>query len=297
MSESEKARQTTLEANKECYSEGNLTDQSEKKSINTTPNSLSKIKELRIGNANKVIIGNLNINSIRNKCEQLKETVLKYIDIIIVTETKLGETFLGSLFLMNGFSKSYRLDRNKNGGGVMIFIRDTISSKILKKHIFPNDVESMFVELNFRKCKWLLCGTYHPPSQSDEYFFNNLDKALDTYGKYDKALLVGSFNTEISEQRIESFLYMHELCNLVKEKTFFKNMQNPSCIDLLLTVYAFQQITNICTGLSGCHKLILTVLKTTVPRSQPKKITDRDYKQFDPSKFKKAEKCSYERKY
>ena len=66
-------------------------------------------------------------------------------------------------------------------------------------------------------------------------------------------------------------------------------MQNPSCIDLLLTnnVYAFQQTTTICTGLSDCHKLVLTVLKTTVPRSQPKEITYRDYKQFDPSKFKK----------
>ena len=189
---------------------------------------------------------------------------------------------------MDRFSKPYRLDRNKNGGGIMIFIRDTISSKILEKHVFPNDVESIFVELNFRKRKWLLCGTYHPPSQSDEYFINNLDKALDTYSKYDKVLLVGDFNTEISKQRIESYLYMHKLCNLVKEKTFFENMQNPSCIDLLLinNVYAFQQTIAISTGLSDCHKLVLTVLKSTVPRSQPKEITYRDCKQFDSSKFK-----------
>ena len=67
LSESESIRQNTLDANKECYSERSLTDQSEKKSINTTPNSFSKIKEIRIENANKVIIGNLNINFIRNK--------------------------------------------------------------------------------------------------------------------------------------------------------------------------------------------------------------------------------------
>ena len=93
-----------------------MTDQSEKKSVNTTPNSLSKIKEIRIGNANKVIIDNLNINSIRNKFEQSRETVLKYIDILVVTETKLDETFLESLFLMDGFSNPYRLDSNKNVG-------------------------------------------------------------------------------------------------------------------------------------------------------------------------------------
>ena len=57
-------------------------------------------------------------------------------------------------------------------------------------------------------------------------------------------------------------------------------MQNPSCIDLLLTnnVYTFQQTTAICTGLSHCHKLVLMALKTAVLRSQPKEITYRDYK-------------------
>ena len=116
LSEDESVRQNSLDANKEWYSEKNLTDQSEKKSINTARNSLNKIKELRIENANKAIIGNLNINSIINKFEQLKGTVLKYIDILVVTETKLDKTFLESLFLIDGFSKSYRLDRHKNWG-------------------------------------------------------------------------------------------------------------------------------------------------------------------------------------
>ena len=90
---------------------------------------------------------------------------------------------------------------------------------------------------------------------------NNLDKVFDTYSKHDKVLLIGDFNIEVSEQRVESFLYMHEFCNLVKEKTYFKNMQNPSYIDLLLNnnVYAFQQTIAICTGLSDYHKLVLMV--------------------------------------
>ena len=187
---------------------------------------------------------------------------------------------------MDGFSTPYRLDKNKNGGGIMIFIRDTISSKILGKRIFPNAAESIFSELNFKKSKWLHCGTYHPPSQSGGYFFNNHNKVLDTYSKYDKVLLVGDFNTEIPEQHIKLFLYIHELCNLVKEKACFKNMQSPSCIDLLLTndIYAFTLF---------CHKFFLTILKTTIPRSQRKETTYRDYKQFDTSKFKKELKSAF----
>ena len=73
---------------------------------------------------------------------------------------------------------------------------------------------------------------YHTPSQNDEYNFHYLDKALDIYNSYEKFLLVGDFN---QEHYIKSFFYRHELSNLGKEKTSFKNMQNPSCIDLLLT--------------------------------------------------------------
>lgn len=29
----------------------------------------------------------------------------------------------------------------------MIFVRDTISGKVLEKHIFRNDIESIFVEM------------------------------------------------------------------------------------------------------------------------------------------------------
>ena len=119
------------------------------------------------------------------------------------------------------------------------------------------------------------------------FYFNYLDKAIDTYGNCEKVLLVGDFNTETAEHYMKSFLYEHELSNLVKEKTCFKNMQNPSCIDLLLTnnSCAFQQTTTVCSGLSDCHKLVLTVLKTSIPKGNPRQITYRDYKKFDSLKF------------
>ena len=150
---SEKSSTSHLNSEKLDNTEINLTYQSKSRSINNASlNSLSELSELRLRNVNRVLIGNLNINSIRNKFDQLKDTVLKYIDILILTETKLDETFLTSQFLMDGFSKPYRFDRNKHGGGVMIYIRDTIPSKILEKHSCPNNIECLFIELNFRKC-------------------------------------------------------------------------------------------------------------------------------------------------
>ena len=40
----------------------------------------------------------------RNKFYQLKDIVLKYIDILILTETQLGETVMISQFLVDDFS-------------------------------------------------------------------------------------------------------------------------------------------------------------------------------------------------
>ena len=114
----------------------------------------------------------------------------------------------------------------------MVYFWDTSPSKILEKNNCPNDTECLCIWLNLRKCKRLLCGTYHSSSQNDEYGFNYLDKALDTYSNYEKVLLVGDFNTDVTVHYIKSFLYEHELSNLIKEKTCFKNIQNPSCIDL-----------------------------------------------------------------
>ena len=124
--------------------------------------------------------------------------------------------------MVDGFSMPYRQDRNRNGDGIMIYIRDDIPSKLLTKHVFPDNIKGLFVELNFRKSRWLIMGAYHPPSQSDSYFFEHLDKALDVYSNYEKVLLTGDFNSEITEHCMDSFLYQHVMTSLVKEKTFLK---------------------------------------------------------------------------
>ena len=56
---------------------------------------------------------------------------------------------------------------NQRGGDILIYVRSDIPSKLLTKHNFPNDIEGLFTEKSFRKNKWLISGSYHPPSQND----------------------------------------------------------------------------------------------------------------------------------
>ena len=244
------------------------------------------LKDIRI---NRLIIGNFNINSIPNKFDQLKAVIPGYIDILVLVETKVDVSFPEAQFIIEGYSIPYRFDRNRNGGGVMIYVREDIPSKKLKKHTFPDDIEGLFIEINLMKCKWLLLGSYHPPSQPDQYYFDNLGRALDIYNKfYDKSLLVGDFNAEETEPCLNSFLSEYNLTNIVKDKTCFKSIENPSCIDLVLTnnSHSFQHTQAICSGSSDYHKMVVTVLKNTFRNSKPKEIFYRTYKNFDNEKFK-----------
>ena len=181
------------------------------------------------------------------------------------------------------------MDRNRNGGGILIYIREDIPSKKLNRHNFPSDIEGMFLEINLRKSKWLLFGSYHPPSQVDDYHLKFVGKALDIYNDfYNKFLLIRDFNIEDVEPCLSTFLYHYDAKNLVKEKTCFKNPSNPSCIDLYITnsSNSFQNTNVISTGLSDFHKMAVTVLKSTFAKAEPREITYRNYRNFDQEKFK-----------
>ena len=50
---------------------------------------------------NRLLIGNLNINSISNKFDQLKCFVQGKVDILVITVTELDSTFHTSRFIAN----------------------------------------------------------------------------------------------------------------------------------------------------------------------------------------------------
>ena len=81
---------------------------------------------LKISNPNNLIIGHLNINSIRYKYECLNDIIDKNVDILLISETKLNDSFPTGQFLMNGFHLPFRKDRTDKGGGLLFYIQEDI---------------------------------------------------------------------------------------------------------------------------------------------------------------------------
>ena len=173
---------------------------------------------------------------------------------------------------------------------MIIFVRNDIPSQE-KEYKFPSNVEGVLVEINLRKMKFLLIGIYHSTNAehgtSDDVFLHELGTCLDVHSSYDKFLIAGDFNMQEHNTKLSDFLDKHHSKNLVKEPTCFKNPDNPSCIDLFVTNFprSFLRTTTITTGLSDFHKMIVTVMRTTFPKSEPQVIRYRDRSKFNNSDF------------
>ena len=146
----------------------------------------------------------------------------------------------------------------------------------------------MFIEINLFKTKWLIGGFYNPKKQLIVSFINAISPSLEKYLEtYDNILLMGDFNSEVSEEKMREFCDVFNLKSLISQPTCFKSILNPSCIDLILTNKAkcFQNSAVIETGISDHHKLVVTVLKSAFKKKKPKHIVYRDYKKFSNDTF------------
>ena len=99
-------------------------------SENTTESSdkiIDGLKTLRLKYPRNPVIAQINISSIRNKFETLVSVVTSGIDILMISERKLNESFQLSQFMIDGFSLFYCLDRNVHGGGILGYFRYNIT--------------------------------------------------------------------------------------------------------------------------------------------------------------------------
>ena len=207
----------------------------------------------------------------------------------MISETKIDESFPKGQFLIKGFNEPFRLDRDRHGGGILLYIREDIPAKLLLVENMPT--ECFFVEINLRKKKWLLCCSYNPHRNGIKHHLEVLGRDLDLYSsRYENIIVLGDLNVEKTDPSLDEFCVRYNLRSLIKEPTCYKNPENPTCIDLILTnsPRSFQNSCVIETGLSDFHKMIVTVMKATFQKLPPRIINYRDYKNFNNDKFREC---------
>ena len=123
----------------------------------------------------------------------------------MISEATFDDFFLVSQFLLSGYPTPCRLDRSFNGDSVLVFVREDIPSS--KLHFCEGGFEAIFIEINLRKIKWLVCLSYNIHKNKTPNHLIFISKTLDLLmNKYEEILLIGAFNIEICDKpRDDSF--------------------------------------------------------------------------------------------
>ena len=61
------------------------------------------------------------------------------------------------MFKINGFS-TFRLDRDRSDGGLLIYVDESLPSKLVKQESI---YEGLFIEVMLEKQKWLISSSYN----------------------------------------------------------------------------------------------------------------------------------------
>ena len=92
-----------------------------------------------------------NKNSLINKFDCLIQQITGNVDILMVSETKLDNSFPVGQFLKDGYGPPIRLDCDIHGGCLTLFVTEDVPCKLLS--LENKHMEGFYVEINLRKAK------------------------------------------------------------------------------------------------------------------------------------------------
>ena len=106
-------------------------------------NGINHLKPIHKINLSKLVIAHLNITLVRNTFEALIQNVSGEIDLLMISQTKIDESIPKSQFLIKDFGDPFRTNQNIHVGGILLYVREDIFSKLLSTKPKPSECFSV----------------------------------------------------------------------------------------------------------------------------------------------------------
>ena len=98
----------------------------------------------------------------------------KKFDLVCFSETKLDDSIPNS-FYNNNFYYKIRLDRSRHGGGLIVFIKNSI---VCTKSILLEDIELIYYQLKIKSQKYNFVYCYKAPNIKEQEFLDKLEEFI-----------------------------------------------------------------------------------------------------------------------
>ncbi|CAB4001610.1 Transposon Ty3-G Gag-Pol poly [Paramuricea clavata] len=236
----------------------------------------------------------LNITSLTKHTDELRILITEMnFDILCINETRIDKTIKNSEIGLQGYDLTRR-DRNRRGGGVAIYIRNTIPY-VERSTIIPENVEAVCIEVRKPNAKPILISTWYRPPNSNSEILDSFEIFLQNIDTENKEIIItGDFNIDLmpsetensKAKRLKELLNTYQLSQLIKKPTRTTE-STKTLLDLIIckTDDPKPATTDVVElGISD-HNLVYTCRKVGICKQKPKIIETRQYHKLNNAKF------------
>lgn len=202
------------------------------------------------------------------------------LSLVCITETWFTPTHTNAMVKIPGY-KLIRHDRNKSGkrgGGIGVYIRESLTVKIICKSKPSEHIEYICLEIIVSNIPHFIVCVYNPPKFKDFEIFRTV---LDKYSLlYNNIIITGDFNVNALLRSpivvgFEQMLGTFGLNIINTHPTHFMSSSHaPSCLDLFITnnnekVCLIDQLD--IPGISRHDMIVLSFATEIEPHAKPEK--------------------------
>ena len=201
-------------------------------------------------------------------------------DLIAITETWLDDTIPNSEIMIPNYLPPERKDRNRHGGGIMIYQSSCLSA-IRRPDLEPPNYEIMCFEIQ-KPQKMLFCCGYRPQWVPSADFLESFKYIFDSIvdDQFKSIIITGDMNAKHSEwysadrtchngRLFKTFFESNNYTQLISEPTHYDTFhQTESCLDHIFTNTPNLFVEAHTTPkISNCdHSPIVGLLNINTPR-------------------------------
>ena len=244
-----------------------------------------------------LVLGHLNIRSLFNKLDELQVFLENRSRALVLglSETWLDSSLLDAELEVPGFSL-YRKDRNRRGGGVMVYVSNDVKA-VRRGDVEEVGIEALWIEVKTSKMRMLVCNVYRPPDAKAEWIDEVAGMIEHAVQEGKTVVVLGDFNCDMLRPnshacRLGMVMSEYGLEQLGNGPT--RVTENSSTqIDLLFSTSSevFQHVDSEDPGLSD-HSLIYGLLTCRVQGNKQKLRNVRCLGKCDIEKLVSSGRCS-----
>ena len=235
----------------------------------------------------------MNIRSLYYKHDEIKLLLAESnIDVLCLSETWLDSTIPDSQIHIPGYTLE-RKDRNREGGGVLMYIRHDISYDVRYDITsVSSHVENLWVEVKLSPTlPCLISCMYIPPSSRIEYLNGMLD-ILDKATAEDKNIIIPAdlnfdykFDETLCSNPVHQMENLYGMTQIISKPTRVTDKSSTLSDVILTTMPELHTNTEVFEITLRDHFLIYTCINMPCKANHHKTVKYRCYKNFNNDAF------------